>query len=601
LRPRDRADGHGWVKEDPDFNAANEAGVTATHTIELKKRPSGIKRYTHGIDGKGAMVMDMNEKARYPGDPLGQAAVAGVKKGYVLKSVNGQDVRSWDFEDIMDLLEDFIPDPDVQSTAAFKSGGQRVRKYQAVDFPATLEYVEMNPMEKAAAAGPAIPEGAWTPRLSGWSDEDLMKERQRALAMPEPAPGYNGPRYAQASDVNDAWLQRLLQFQQTGGIIPKKDAYLLTLDVIRQLKSEQTLGRIQVNAGQKLTVFGDIHGQYFDFMNMLSMTGMPSPNTPFLFNGDFVDRGSWSVEVITTIFAMKMQNPNAVFMNRGNHEMLEANMIYGFAGEVGSKYDLDLFNLFSESFRNLPLLHLVNNQVLVVHAGIPGPRPRVWLPGQTHDPEDAVPVNLKACTLAEIATVDRYTELTPNSYKDAVDEAPRNEEKWETDTRMIIDFLWSDPRGGSGYGPSYRKSRGVFMFGPDVSEQFVRENNLKMVVRSHEVKAEGYLQDHPSLMSVFSAPNYLDTGGNKGAFLTLTAGPTGDIQVTPTSFTAVPHPDLPPMYHQNYIAENHPHLTRQMKKKQVAASDDFGDSDFAGYQGPDEWEEVGAGATLNAR
>ncbi|CAE7481466.1 PAPP5 [Symbiodinium natans] len=415
------------------------------------------------------------------------------------------------------------------------------------------------------------------------------------------APGYNGPRYAQASDVNDGWLQRLLQCQQQGQLLPKKDAYLLVLDVIQQLKSEQTLGRIQVNPGQKLTVFGDIHGQYFDFMNMLSMAGMPNANSLFLFNGDFVDRGSWSVEVITMIYAMKMQNPNAVFMNRGNHEMLEANMIYGFAGEVGSKYDLDLFNLYSESFRNLPLLHLANNQILVVHAGIPGPRPRVWLPGQTHDPEDAVPVNLKACTLAEIATVDRYTELTPNSYKDAVDDAPRQEEKWETDTRMIIDFLWSDPRGGAGYGPSYRKSRGVFMFGPDVSEQFIRENNLKMVIRSHEVKADGYLQDHPSLMSVFSAPNYLDTGGNKGAFLQLTPGPGGDLQVTPTSYTAVPHPDLPPMYHQNYIAENHPHLTRQMRKKQVAQADDFGDSDFAGYQGPDEWEEVDAGASLNAR
>eukprot|EP00439_Symbiodinium_sp_Y106_P044061 s3557_g5.t1 len=77
----------------------------------------------------------------------------------------------------------------------------------------------------------------------------------------------------------------------------------------------------------------------------------------------------------------------------------------------------------------------------------------------------------------------------------------------------------------------------------------------------------------------------------KGAFLQLSPGPDGNLQVTPTSFTAVPHPDLPPMYHQNYIAENHPHLTRQMKKKQVAQSDDFGDSDFAGYQGPDEWEE----------
>ena len=71
---------------------------------------------------------------------------------------------------------------------------------------------------------------------------------------------------------------------------------------------------------------------------------------------------------------------------------------------------------------------------------------------------------------------------------EAVDDAPRPEEKWETDSRMIIDFLWSDPRGGFGYGPSYRKSRGVFMFGPDVTEQFCRENNVKLVIRSHEAR-----------------------------------------------------------------------------------------------------------------
>jgi len=230
---------------------------------------------------------------------------------------------------------------------------------------------------------------------------------------------------------------------------------------------------------------------------------------------------------------------------------------------------------------------------MVVHAGLPGPVPRVWLPGQTHDPEDAIPINTRARSLAEIAAVDRVTELSPASYKTAVDEAPRQEEKWETDTRMIIDCLWADPRGGSGYGPSYRKSRGIFMFGPDVTEQFCTQNNVKLVIRSHEVKADGFLRDHPTLMSVFSAPNYLDTGGNKGAFLQLSpTGAGGSLEVKPTSYTAVPHPDLKPMHHQEFITQNHPHLTRQMKKKVSATKgDEFGDSDFAGYQGPDEWEE----------
>jgi diadenosine tetraphosphatase ApaH/serine/threonine PP2A family protein phosphatase len=598
LRPRDRSDGHGWVKEDPTFNDSDQSLIIATHTVQFKKRPSGIKRYTH-TDGKGAMVAVITEKARYPGDPLGQAAVAGVKKGYVVKSVAGTDVRGWDFEDIMDLLEDFVPDPDVNSTAAFKGKVKRERKHKQVDFPVTIEFMELKEGASQAASGssaPAVPAGAWMPRLSGWSDEDLAKERQRVLSMPEPA-GYSGPRYSKASDISDSWLRELMEMQKNGRLLPKKDAYLIALDIIDVLKRETTVRDVKVSQGQSLTVFGDLHGQYYDLMNILSLSGMPSASSLFLFNGDFVDRGSWSIEVLLLLFSMKLKDPTCVFFNRGNHEMLEANLIYGFAGETGAKYDLDLFNLFSEAFRNLPLLHLVNNEVLVVHAGLPGPRPRVWLPGQTHDPEDAVPPNVRACTLQEIRSVDRYTELTPNSYKAAVDASPRQEEKWETDSRMIIDFLWSDPRGGSGYGPSYRKSRGVFMFGPDVTEQFVRENNLKLVIRSHEVKAEGYMYDHPTLLSVFSAPNYLDTGGNKGAFLRLTPGAGGSLQVTPTNYKAVPHPDLKPMHHQDFIAENHPHLTRQMKKKVVDSGNDaFGDSDFSGYQAPDEWEEVEATA-----
>jgi len=502
-------------------------------------------------------------------------------------------VRGFDFEDIMDMLGDFVPDPDVASTSAFQKGGGRERKYQQVAQPVTIEYVELKAgaAKAAAPAAAAMPAGAWMPRLKPWSDADLAAERAKAMAMPDP-PGYTGPRYQSAASINDAWIEQLLTMQQQGKILPKKDAYLMVLDMITQLRSEGSLNDVTIQPGQTCTVFGDIHGQYFDFVNMLGMAGRPSPTNPFIFNGDFVDRGSWSIEVILMIFAMKLKQPGSVFLNRGNHEMLEANIIYGFAGETGSKYDMDLFNLFSEAFRNLPLVHVINKKVMVVHAGLPGPRPRVWLPGQTHDPEDAVPVNAQCCTLAEIAAVDRYTELTPNSYKEAVDETPKPESKDETDMRMIIDCLWADPRGGVGYGPSYRKSRGVFMFGPDVTKQFCDVNNLQLVIRSHEVKANGFLYDHETLMSVFSAPNYLDTGGNQGAFLKLTPGADGNLTVTPTSYVAVPHPALAPMHHQDYISNNFPHLTRTMKKTIVSTGDDFGDSDFAGYQGPDEWEEV---------
>lgn len=430
-------------------------------------------------------------------------------------------------------------------------------------------------------------DGLWQPRLTGWTPEDLAAERQRALSMPD-TPGYSGPRYTGAASVTDAFIDGLISAQEQGQLLPKKDAYLIVLDIIDLLRAEQTMGQVSIPQGGHLTIVGDLHGQYWDFMNVLSMSGKPSPSTPFIFNGDFVDRGSWSIEVIMTIFALKLKDPGAVFLNRGNHEMLETNILYGFCGECGAKYDMELFNLFSEAFRNLPLAHLVDNKVLVLHGGLPGPDPRIWMPGQTHDPTDAIPMTALP-SLQELAQVDRYLEITPESYAQSI--GPTTSEKEVNDMRRLIDILWGDPRGGGGYGPSYRKGKGVYMFGPDVTETFCRDNNLQCVIRSHEVKADGYRWDHKQLLSVFSAPNYLDTGNNKGAFLKLTRAADGSIAIETVNYSAVPHPDVPPMKWQEHITENYSHLTRLMRKKVGAQSfDEFGDSDFEGLMNFDEWE-----------
>lgn len=270
--------------------------------------------------------------------------------------------------------------------------------------------------------------------------------------------------------------------------------------------------------------------------------------------------------------------------------MLETNILYGFAGECGGKYDMAIFDLFSEAFRNLPLCHLVNKKVLVLHAGLPGPDPRIWMPGQTHDPTDSIPMTTLP-KLAEINAVDRYTEITPECYAESI--GPKTSDKTVNDQRIIIDMLWGDPRGGIGYGPSYRKTKGVYMFGPDVTERFCQDNGLQCIIRSHEVKADGFRWDHPKLLSVFSAPNYLDTGNNKASFVKLgSAGPGANLTITTKDFTHVPHPDVAPMHWQDHLANNYPFLLRKMKKRDAAVFDEFGDSDFEGMglMNFDEWE-----------
>jgi len=566
LKARDRVDGHGWKKEDADFDPADASAYGQVVQIEMKKRPMGITRFTHGDGGKGAMVAEMHEKSRYPGDPRGQCAVGGVQKGWLVKSVGGQECLNWDFCDIMDLLEDFEPNYNTTQEAA-AAWDARPRKNQAVTLPTTVEYVEFALSEKKEEA-PVILEGKWYPRAGGFSDAELAKELERAKAQfPVPA-DYKGVQYTGPSCLDDAWIKNFMQQQKDGVLLPKAQAYALVIDCIKCLQKEKTMSEFTVPEGGRVTVCGDSHGQYWDVMKLFELNGLPGPTNPYMFNGDFVDRGSWSIENVMLIYALKVKDPDYMHLNRGNHELIEANLIYGFCGECTKKYDADLFNIFSESFRLLSLCHLINKEVLCTHGGLPGPAPRIWMPGQTHDPEDAIPVNTVCTTLEQIAKVDRYTELQASTYTSSVADTPESYEKnVDKDTCIIIDLIWSDPRGGVGYGPSYRKSKGVFMFGPDITEQFCKENNLKTVIRSHEVKSLGWFQDHEQLWTVFTAPDYMDTGGNQGGYLHLTCT-NGTLVVTPNSFDKTPHPALPPMIYQEYMALANPHLTQKMKKKQ---------------------------------
>ena len=84
------------------------------------------------------------------------------------------------------------------------------------------------------------------------------------------------------------------------------------------------------------------NNQFYDFIHLLSLTGHPSAAHALLFNGDAVDRGSWSCEIVLTILAYKWLFPKSCFFNRGNHETHGMNQVYGFEGECKAKFGGDL-------------------------------------------------------------------------------------------------------------------------------------------------------------------------------------------------------------------------------------------------------------------
>ena len=214
---------------------------------------------------------------------------------------------------------------------------------------------------------------------------------------------------------------------------------------------------VEVTDDVKITVCGDTHGQYYDLCNIFKLNGLPSETNPYLFNGDFVDRGSFSVEVIVTMLAYKCLLPNHFHMTRGNHETKNMNELYGFQGEVTAKYDQKTYEFFTEIFNWLPLCYVLNSsskkKVFITHGGL------------FEDLE---------VTLDDIRKVERNRQPPEKG--------------------IMTDALWADPC----YLPGRRASkRGTsIQFGPNITKEFCDKNGIEYIIRSHEVKQDGYEEAH---------------------------------------------------------------------------------------------------------
>ncbi|XP_071044388.1 serine/threonine-protein phosphatase with EF-hands pef-1 [Parasteatoda tepidariorum] len=251
-----------------------------------------------------------------------------------------------------------------------------------------------------------------------------------------------------------------------------------------------------VYSGQ-ITVCGDLHGKLEDLLTIFHKNGLPSRDRPYIFNGDFVDRGTHSVEVLLILLACFVVWPDAVFLNRGNHEDFNMNIRYGFLKEVMVKYKdhaAEILRAVEDLYGWLPLATVIDNKIFVVHGGV------------------SDTTNLK-----DIAEMDRhkfFTVLRPPVSEGQLAYEP-------VEWKEIVDLLWSDPRPQPGcYHNTYRG--GGCFFGPEVTQAFLERHHFKMLIRSHQCKSDGYEYSHNGqVLTVFSASNYYDTGSNRGAYIKL--------------------------------------------------------------------------------
>ncbi|KAK2819287.1 hypothetical protein Q5P01_024848 [Channa striata] len=124
---------------------------------------------------------------------------------------------------------------------------------------------------------------------------------------------------------------------------------------------------------KEITICGDLHGQLEDLLLIFYKNGLPSSEKPYVFNGDYVDRGKNSLEILLILFGFLLVYPKDVHLNRGNHEDHIVNMRYGFTKEVLAKYRVHgkkILKLLKKIFSWLPLATVIDHKVLIVHGGI---------------------------------------------------------------------------------------------------------------------------------------------------------------------------------------------------------------------------------------
>ncbi|KII85433.1 hypothetical protein PLICRDRAFT_178507 [Plicaturopsis crispa FD-325 SS-3] len=269
-----------------------------------------------------------------------------------------------------------------------------------------------------------------------------------------------------------------------------------------------------VAVNSPVTICGDIHGQYYDLMKLFEVGGNFSDNS-YLFLGDYVDRGSFGIECLLYLYALKLWYPTKMTMLRGNHECRHLTEYFTFKRECLHKYSPRVYEACLQSFNALPLAALVDGRFFCVHGGI--------------SPE--------LHTLDDIMRLNRFQE--PGSHG------------------LLCDLLWSDPIVNYGHEEDavngvppgttfmHNATRGCsFFYTYTAACQFLERNQLLGIIRGHEAQDAGYTMHRktptkkfPSVITIFSAPDYLDVYKNRGAVIKY-----ANKNITIRQYHSSPHP-----------------------------------------------------------
>jgi diadenosine tetraphosphatase ApaH/serine/threonine PP2A family protein phosphatase len=285
----------------------------------------------------------------------------------------------------------------------------------------------------------------------------------------------------------DAWITTIRE----GKRLTEDQAVALFTQLMDVLYQEGTIHPLAL----PVTICGDVHGQLYDVFELFKVSGGVE-NNRYVFLGDYVDRGYYSLETFAYLGALKLKYPDSVYLLRGNHECRQVNQLYGFYDQCLNTYGhAGLWRMCNEVFDLLPIGAVIANSVFCIHGGL---SPEIKL-------------------IEQVPLIERQDELPSSG--------------------PLADLAWSDPDDIEGWAVNQRGAG--WLFGTRPTREFCHMNKIDLITRAHQLAINGFQWhfDDNQLVTVWSAPNYMYRSCNDASVLKISENHEREFVV----FSAVPN------------------------------------------------------------
>lgn len=307
-------------------------------------------------------------------------------------------------------------------------------------------------------------------RQASGSDADAAEPESESVPNEEPRPNFEQLEKEFDGLIKDVGkpvdIKELLRNIRLSASISREkfkfDVYELVC-VLSKVKAifKRKKSQVVTKTGIYPKVFADLHGYYDNLEHTFKMYDAFEKDEfggqDFIYLGDYVDRGSRTIEAIITLFCMKILAPEKVTLLRGNHESQVTSRTYGFKDDLiellGEEEGAKFHNYFSLVFAYMPLCCIMD-RVFFMHGGLPDP--------------DLIPKG--------IASLNKI----PNFL-------------WDFhDNPIALALAWADPLYGyKGLRKSTRGNR-IKDFGMDVADEVGELLGVDIFVRGHKMIPNGY-------------------------------------------------------------------------------------------------------------